>query len=115
MEGADSRRKEIRGNGIAIMKQLSVHELKQWIESGKDFMLVDVREVWEHTEFNIGGENIPLGTIMSRKGDFPKDKDIAIYCKKGIRSVIAIQRLEDYGFDRLYNVSGGMKAWKEAK
>lgn len=78
-------------------------------------MLVDVRETWEHAEYNIGGVNIPLGTIINRKKDFPQDKDIALYCEKGIRSVIAVQRLEDYGFNRLYNVTGGIKAWKEMK
>jgi len=35
-----------------------------------------------------------------------------LYCEKGIRSSIAIQRLEASGFNNLYNLAGGMKAWK---
>ncbi len=94
------------------MQQLSVHELKHWIETGRDFLLVDVRELTEHLDYNIGGECIPLGTVMSRKQELDKDKDLVLYCEKGIRSVIAAQRLEGHGFGRLYNMSGGISAWK---
>ena len=95
------------------MNQVTPHALKVWIETGKDFLLVDVREEWEHTTYNIGGILMPMGELMSRLNDLPKDKDVVLYCEKGIRSVIAIQRLEASGYHNLFNLSGGMKAWKE--
>ena len=97
------------------MEQLTPYELKSWMKQGRAFFLADVREEWEHAEYNIGGTSIPLGTIMSRKLEFPHDQDIVLYCEKGIRSVIAIQRLEENGFTRLFNLSGGIKAWKEMR
>ena len=96
------------------MTQLTVHELRQWIAEQRDFVLVDVRENHEHTAFNIGGVCMPLGTVMSRKSELPPDATIVLYCEKGVRSVIAAQRLEEYGYTRLYNLSGGMSAWKGA-
>ena len=95
------------------MRQLSPHQLKQWKEEGKDFLLVDIREGWEREATNIGGMHIPTGDIMSRLSEIPKDKDVVIYCERGIRSVIVIQRLEAMGYTNLYNLAGGIKAWHE--
>jgi rhodanese-related sulfurtransferase len=95
------------------MKLLSPTELRTWIETGKDFGLVDVRELWERDAYNIGGTHLPMSELMSRINELPKDKDVVLYCEKGIRTVIIIQRLEVAGFDNLINLSGGMKAWKE--
>ena len=77
------------------------------------FVLIDVREDWEREAFNIGGVHIPLGEVMSRREEIPVDKPTVIYCEKGIRSSIIIQRLENIGFNNLYNLSGGVSAWKK--
>ena len=95
-----------------MMQQVSPATLKEWIKDGKDFMLVDVRQGWEREAYNIGGEHMPLEDILPRQSEIPKDKDVVLYCEKGIRSSIIIQRLENLGFNNLYNLSGGMKAWK---
>jgi len=97
------------------MNQLTPDELKNWLKTGKDFLLIDIRETWERELYNIGGEHIPMGELSGRAGELPKDKDIVLYCEKGIRSVIAIQRLEGMGFCNLFNLSGGMKGWRETR
>ena len=94
------------------MKQISPSELRTWLAEGKDFLLLDIREQWERELFNIGGEHIPMGELAGHINEIPKDKDVVLYCEKGIRTVIAIQRLETAGFHNLINLSGGMKAWK---
>lgn len=96
------------------MEQLTPKELKDWIAAERDFLLVDVREHWERDDYNIGGIHIPMGELASVVSQLPKDTDIVVYCEKGIRSVIAIQRLEGAGFERLFNLAGGMKTWKLA-
>lgn len=92
------------------MNSLDLNLLKEWQKNAKDFMLIDVRETFEHDYFNIGGLNIPLGDILKHTSQLPKEKDIVIYCAKGIRSVIAIQKLESKGYTHLYNLSGGLGA-----
>lgn len=94
------------------MQEISVAGLKRWIDFGEGFSLVDVREEWEHAAFNIGGTLIPLGELMQRRDEIPSDYPVVIYCEKGIRSQLAIQRLEAFGFHKLYNLTGGMTAWK---
>lgn len=94
------------------MQQVSPATLKEWIRNGKNFMLIDVRQDWERKVYNIGGKHIPLEEILFRQSEIPKDKDVVLYCEKGIRSSIIMQRLENLGFTNLYNLSGGMKAWK---
>jgi len=95
------------------MKQITPTELKEWMNSGKDFILVDLREDSERAAHNIGGIHIPMGDLMARRDELRTDKDVVLYCEKGIRSVIAIQRLELDSFERLYNLSGGMAAWRK--
>ena len=55
------------------MKQVKPHELQKWAGSGKNFLLVDVREQWEHEAYNIGGLHIPMGELMGRLSEIPKD------------------------------------------
>ncbi len=95
------------------MKQIQPPELKQWIENQRDFLLIDLREDWERALYNIGGLHLPMGELMQRLHEIPKNKEVVFYCEKGIRSVIAIQRLERHAFQHLFNLSGGMAAWKK--
>lgn len=94
------------------MQQLHPEQLQQWINEGKQFTLVDVREGFERDAYNIGGIHIPLRELLNRKNELPKDETLVFYCEKGIRSMIALQSLQDEGFTDMYNLSGGMYAWK---
>lgn len=99
---------------LRAMQQLTPIQLQEWLTNHKDFLLIDIREQWERDGFNIGGLHIPMDQLFSRRGELPAGTPIVLYCEKGIRSTIAIQRLEASGFPELYNLSGGMSAWKTA-
>lgn len=95
------------------MTAISALELQQKIKSKDDFILIDVREDFEHAHFNIGGNLLPMGTILQNIEHIPTDKPVIFYCEKGIRSVIVIQKLEEkFGYTNLVNLTGGMKAWR---
>ena len=95
------------------MKSITANELLQLINNKTDFQLIDVREAEEHDEFNIGGTLIPLAQITQQLQQVAKQKPVIIYCRKGIRSQIAIQRLQDkFPFTNLINLIGGTEAWK---
>ena len=90
------------------MQQINFFELQQ-LQQSQNILLIDVREKNEHEAFNIGGSLIPLGDIITNAGDIPKNIPVVVYCRKGIRSQIAIQRLEDkFGFTNLINLRGGI-------
>ena len=96
------------------MHSITAATLKQKIENKEDLQLVDVREPAEHSEFNIGGELIPLAGIVQQIGKISTDKPVILYCRKGIRSQIAIQRLQEkFPFSNLINLIGGTEAWKK--
>ncbi|MBL7719232.1 MAG: rhodanese-like domain-containing protein [Flavipsychrobacter sp.] len=95
------------------MHQISPKELKEKLDSNADVLLIDIREDWERELFHIGGLHIPMGEIPAHLPEIPKDREVVLYCEKGIRSTITIQRLESAGYQNLINLSGGMKAWKE--
>ncbi len=96
------------------MNSITPQQLKHKIESGEDFQLIDVREPEEHEAFNIGGELIPLLFITQHTENIHRDKPVIFYCRKGIRSQIAIQRLQEkYPFTNLINLIGGTEAWKK--
>lgn len=95
------------------MQSITAIVLQQKIDGGDNFQLIDVREPDEHEEFNIGGQLIPLGEITQKFEKIATDKPVIIYCRKGIRSQIAIQRLkEKFPFNNLVNLIGGTEAWK---
>lgn len=91
------------------MKQISYDELRSRITNQEDIYLVDVREPHEHEAFNIGGVLIPLTELLDHLDQIPKDKEVVLYCKMGVRSQIAIQRLERFGYTNLVNLSGGVE------
>jgi len=96
------------------MKSITVNELKVKIDNAEYFQLIDVGEPYEHEEFNIGGRLIPLNQIVQQIDKIETDKPVIIYCRKGIRSQVAIQRLQQkFPFTNLYNLIGGTEAWKK--
>ncbi|GAB4256596.1 MAG: NADH oxidase [Phyllobacteriaceae bacterium] len=96
--------------------ELTVKELKERLDKGEDVHLLDVREPWEHEEFNIGGRLIPVNDLLLSfdKLEDLKDKEIVVYCRSGSRSAMAVALLKAQGFKGAINLAGGMIAWKEA-
>lgn len=94
------------------MKEVTVQELKQLIDSGADFQLIDVREPHEYDICNIEGELIPQAEIPGSVDRIAKDKQVVIHCRSGARSGNMVQWLEkNHGFTNLYNLKGGILAW----
>jgi rhodanese-related sulfurtransferase len=97
------------------MNAITPLDLKEKLDNKDELILIDVREAFEHNDFNIGGTLIPMNTVLEQIENIPKDKPVVLYCAKGIRSAIVIQRLEEkYGYTNLINLSGGMYAWRKA-
>ena len=97
-----------------MIKEITVTELKQMIDEGVDYQLIDVREPYERDIATIGGENVPLGQIQLIKDRIQKDKKVVIYCRSGARSGSAVNNLQnELGVDNLYNLKGGILAWSD--
>lgn len=94
------------------MDTITTTELRQLLEMGFDGILIDVREPAEHAIAHIEGSRlIPLGTLAANLAEMPRDQEILVHCKSGMRSAKAVQLLLEHGFSRVKNVAGGMDAW----
>ena len=95
-------------------KNITAASLHQMLKENEFIQLIDVREKYEHDEFNIGGLLLPLGSVTQNIHLIEKEKPVIVYCRVGLRSQIAIQRLEQkYPFNNLINLEGGIESWKK--
>ncbi len=96
------------------VKEITVEELAQWQDSGKDFQLIDVREPYEYEISNLDAKLIPLKTVLDQVDEIASEKDVVIHCRSGKRSADAIRQLEKkFGFKNLYNLKGGILAYAD--
>ena len=89
-------------------------ELKQKIDRGDKFVLLDVREPHEYQIARIPGSIlIPLGDLPKRLSELDKNADIVAQCKSGGRSQKAVDLLKQNGFQYVRNMTGGITAWSD--
>ncbi|MBO7513620.1 MAG: rhodanese-like domain-containing protein [Fibrobacter sp.] len=75
-------------------------------------VLIDVRTPGEVAEGTAPGSiNIPLQEAEQRIAEFPKDKDLLIFCRSGKRSMAVSNFLIQNGYERVFNVVGGFLAF----
>ena len=97
---------------LLTMKEVTVQELKDLMDSKTDFQLIDVREPHEYDICHLNGELIPMSDIPANVEKISKDKQVVIHCRSGKRSGDMLLWLEkNHGFTNLYNLKGGILAW----
>lgn len=101
--------------GVEDNNQIVELSAKELAENLNQYLLLDVRELWEQPRFEaLKGMNIPLPRLLVAAAEIPKDKPVVVLCAKGIRSKIAIQLLQDkLGYTNLKNLTGGIKSWEQ--
>jgi adenylyltransferase/sulfurtransferase len=96
------------------MKEVTVQELKELLDSKADFQLIDVREPHEYDICNLNGELIPMADVPHQTDRISRSKKVVVHCRSGGRSGNIIQWLEkNHGFTNLYNLRGGILAWAD--
>jgi len=83
----------------------------------EDALVLDVREQSEWADGHIGkAKHIPLGQLKTRLTELEKykDKPIVVVCRSGNRSGSACGTMKKAGFEKMYNLAGGMIAWEQA-
>jgi len=85
------------------------NEIKEVSEKG---ILIDVRSEKEHADGSITGAiNIPVDELRMHLNDLPKDKNLYLFCEVGQRGYLSQRILNQNGFDKVFNLSGGFKTW----
>jgi hydroxyacylglutathione hydrolase len=78
-----------------------------------DVYVLDVREPAELALGAVpGSHGIPLGYLLRRLGEVPRDRTVAIYCQSGTRSAIGASLLAAKGYTSVVDLIGGFDAWR---
>lgn len=96
------------------METCSVDELHEKQTRGDEFLLLDVRTAEELAIASLdGARHVPLDQLPMRLEELEdwKDKAVVCMCHHGMRSAHAQEILQNAGFQRVRNLTGGIHAW----
>ena len=102
------------------VRQLSADEVRARLSAGPQPFVLDVREPTEYTgELGhiTGSRLVPLRELADRVGELQafKTGPTIVVCRSGVRSTTAAAILEGMGFERVYNMQGGMVDWNDRR
>lgn len=80
-----------------------------------ELTIVDVREQWEYARDHIPNAKLtPLGQIIARPEEAITADDVVFVCEVGQRSAVAAELAAAVGKKHVFNLEGGMQAWRGA-
>lgn len=94
--------------------RLTPEQVQHHVAAG-ELHVVDVREQWEFTRDHIPTATLtPLGQIIARPQDAITADDVVFVCEVGQRSAVAAEMAAALGMKHVYNLEGGMQAWRSS-
>jgi rhodanese-related sulfurtransferase len=96
------------------LPEIDAATARKWLDS-REAVLLDVREANEFEFENVPGSLLlPLSFLDVETFPPITDRKVIVMCAVGKRSAAAQKQLAATGFPNLYNLSGGLDAWKKA-
>lgn len=108
---------EIAQSAKQRIRETDARGVKQRIDRGDPFHLIDVREESEWSQGHLpGAMHLSKGVI---ERDIEKvlpdaNADIVLYCGGGFRSALAAENLGRMGYGNVVSMDGGFRDWKNA-
>jgi hydroxyacylglutathione hydrolase len=100
---------------LTLLPQWTVWDLQRQIERERTLVVLDVRQPQEWTSGHIPqARHITGAELPGRVAEVPTDRPVAVICGSGYRSSAAASLLQHHGHPHVFNVLGGMTAWKNA-
>ena len=93
--------------------KISVDELQRALQQNEKITLLDVRTHEEFEAANLGGVHIPLDELEEKYTQLDKNDDIVVLCRSGRRSQTATEFLQEKGYPKVRNITGGILAWQQ--
>lgn len=97
-------------------QEITPRELKAQLDAGRRIVLVDVRDPHEWAIGTIDAPDvrfIPLGDLPARMHELDSADEIVTQCRSGVRSAKALGILQQAGFRKLKNLTGGILRWSD--
>ena len=99
------------------IKEMSVEEVKAYLDEGNDPVLVDIRglDEWERGHLE-GAIHIPRGRLEAEVEEkvADKSKEVIVYCAGGVRSLLGAISMKELGYENLVSMDGGFGDWEDA-
>ncbi len=99
------------------IKECDVHQVKQWLDQGLSFNLIDNREQDEWAKSRIPSAQYMGRGVLERdiETTIPDlDAMIVIYCGGGFRSALSADNLVKMGYRNVISMDGGIRGWLQA-
>lgn len=100
-------------NAPNAVGELAVAELKQLLDAGEAFELLDVRTPEERALASIPGAMLLTEEVARRLEGAPREVMLVFHCHHGGRSRAAAEHFASLGFTNVWNVTGGIDAWSQ--
>lgn len=100
------------------VREVSVGEVKNKLDSNAPFHFIDVREDHEwQADRAAGAQHLGRGIIERDIEKLVPEKgtEIVLYCGGGFRSALAADNLQQMGYTNVFSMAGGIKAWRDAE
>lgn len=98
-----------------MVDNVTVNELKSFVDQGEDIQIIDVRELSEYQYVRIANSKlVSLSSFQENTKMIDKNVKNYFLCGVGKRALKAAEYLESLGYKDLYVINGGIKAWLEA-
>ena len=98
------------------VRETNVDAVKNRMDRGDKFLLVDVREESEYAKDHLpGAMHLGKGVIeRDIEGRVPDlNTEIILYCGGGFRSALAADNLQKMGYTNVISMDGGIRDWRE--
>ena len=99
-----------------MLTQIAPQELADWLAdtARPQPLLLDVREPWEFAQCAIAGADLmPMATVPAQFESIDAEREIVCICHHGMRSQQVAMFLTSRGYEKVFNLRGGIHAWAE--
>jgi rhodanese-related sulfurtransferase len=95
-----------------MFQTVDAAQLKALLEGDERPRLIDVRTAAEVARGAIAGaQHVELSTLPANLDAFDPGAPVVLVCQSGGRSAQACALLDQRGFQRVYNLGGGISGW----
>ncbi len=96
---------------MADIGEILPSDLKERLARGDRPFILDVREPWEVARASLPeATNVPMGDLPARICELDPERETVVMCHHGIRSAQVARYLAYNGFERVFNLAGGIDA-----
>ncbi len=115
---------DLLAEATARVKEIMPWTLRDQLASGRDILLIDVREPAEFAQLHIAGSiNVPRGVLeQACEWDFDdtvpalaagREREIVLICRSGHRSAFAADVMQQLGFSNVASLRTGVRGWND--